>query len=249
VAFLILAFRFLTIVPVPGREAMGPGALGRAGWWFPLVGLMLGAVLALLDRVVDRLFPPLLSSLLVVSAWKVATGGIHLDGLADCLDGLAGPDVESRLAIIRDSRIGVFGAAGLVLCFLLALTALAELPSPARTAALLLAPVVGRLAPLLVGAWFRPASPHRGVGADFLGAVSRWAGPVHLGIAAGLAAALLGTGGLLVVAAAIIGALAWSAFMAWRLRGVTGDVLGASVELAELGVLLTTAALSHQKLL
>ena len=248
-ASLILAVRFLTIVPVPGREAAGPGALGRAAWWFPVVGLVLGAALGALDRVLGRLFPPLLAALLVVSVWKVATGGIHLDGLADCLDGFGGPDVERRLAIMQDSRIGVFGAAGLVLCFLIALSALAELPPSARAGSLLLAPVVGRLSPLLVGAWFAAATPQKGSGADFLRALSPWAGPAHLALAAGLAALLFGVAGLVAVAVALAGVLGWSALLAWRLGGVTGDVLGGGVELGELGVLLATAALAHQRLI
>src|SRR5262245_56761816 len=116
---LILAVRFLTIVPIPGREARGPGALGRAARWFPSVGLVLGGALAALDRGLALAFPTSLSAVLVVAAWKASTGGIHLDGLADSLDGLGGHDTEQRLAIMRDSRIGVFGAAGLILSLLI----------------------------------------------------------------------------------------------------------------------------------
>ncbi len=160
---LILAVRFLTIVPVPGREAAGLGALGRAAWWFPVVGLALGVALVALDRALALAFPPLLASLLVLSAWKVATGGIHLDGLADCLDGLGGRSAEQSLTIMRDSRVGVFGAVGLILVFLIGVVALAELPAGPRGRALLLAPVVGRLAPLLVGARV-PGGPRPGRG-------------------------------------------------------------------------------------
>ncbi|MDP2703599.1 MAG: adenosylcobinamide-GDP ribazoletransferase, partial [Candidatus Rokubacteria bacterium] len=103
---LILAARFLTIVPVPGREATGAGALGRAAWWFPAVGLALGACLVAADHLLAFLFPPLLGSILLIALWKVLTGGIHLDGLADVLDGLAGRNAGRRLAIMRDSRIG-----------------------------------------------------------------------------------------------------------------------------------------------
>ena len=73
-ASLILAIRFLTIVPVPGREAAGPGALGRAAWWFPAVGWA-QARLVVVDGAAARAFP--LAALLVVSLRKVATGGIH----------------------------------------------------------------------------------------------------------------------------------------------------------------------------
>ena len=112
---LILVLHFLTIVPVPGREAGGPSALGRAAWWFPVVGLLLGSTLAIAARAADALFPPLVAAALLVTGWKVATGGIHLDGLADCLDGLAGRDPVHRgdygflqISNTADQRIEVF---------------------------------------------------------------------------------------------------------------------------------------------
>ncbi|HWN16360.1 MAG TPA: adenosylcobinamide-GDP ribazoletransferase, partial [Candidatus Dormibacteraeota bacterium] len=159
---LILAVRFLTVVPVPGREGQGVSALGRAAWWFPVVGFLLGVGLAGTLAVLQALFPPLLASALLVTAWKAVTGGIHLDGLADVLDGLAGRDQAQRLAIMRDSRVGVFGAAGLILFLFLVVTAVADLPDPVRGRLLILAPVVGRAAPLLVGVWLRPATPGEG---------------------------------------------------------------------------------------
>jgi adenosylcobinamide-GDP ribazoletransferase len=246
VSSLILAVRFLTIVPVPGREAAGIGALGRAGWWFPVVGLALGGALVALDRALAVAFPALLASLLVVSAWKVATGGIHLDGLADCLDGLGGRTAEHSLSIMRDSRIGVFGAVGLILAFLIAVVALAELPPGARARALLLAPVVGRLTPLLVAPAFPAVAGGGGTAGVFLSGVSRWAGLVHLAAALGLAWVLLGAWGAAVVLGAALAALAWSGLFAWRLGGVTGDVLGGGVEIAELTVLLLAASLAFR---
>ncbi len=239
---LILALRFLTIVPVPGREGRGVSALGHAAWWFPVVGLMLGGLLAGAGRLVDVLFPPLVGAALLVTAWKAATGGIHLDGLADVLDGLAGRDPARRLAIMRDSRIGVFGAAGLVLFLLLSVTALAGLPAAVRGRLLVLAPVIGRVTPLLAGAWLTPATPGQGLGAAFAAGLSRWAGLVHAAAGLGLAAWMLGPWGVGVAAAAWGVAMLAASFVAGRLGGLTGDVLGAVVELAELGVLLGGAA-------
>ncbi|HEU5320052.1 MAG TPA: adenosylcobinamide-GDP ribazoletransferase, partial [Methylomirabilota bacterium] len=154
---LLVAARYLTIVPLPGAGHATLPALGRAAPWFPVVGLALGAALAALDAVTARLFPPLLAALLTVTGWKLLTGGLHLDGLADCLDGLTGRDVEHRLAIMRDSRIGAFGAIGLILFLLLEIGAVAELPPPLRWRALLAAPVVGRATPALLARLFAPA--------------------------------------------------------------------------------------------
>jgi adenosylcobinamide-GDP ribazoletransferase len=246
---LILALRFLTVVPVPGREAEGPAALGRAAWWFPVVGLLLGVFLALAGGLAGAAWPPAVAAAVVVTVWKVASGGIHLDGLADSLDGLAGRDAARRLTIMRDSRIGVFGAAGLALHLLLAITALASLSAPLRVRVLLLTPVVGRVAPLLAGAWLRPATPGRGLGASFAAGLSRWAGPAHVAAAGGLAAWLLGAAGVGIAAAGWAGALLVAALAARRLGGVTGDVLGAVVELAELSTLLAAAAAAHRGVL
>jgi len=247
VASLILALRFLTIVPVPGREAAGPGALGRAAWWFPAVGLGLGAALSAADRLLAQAFSPMLAAVLVLVAWKVATGGIHLDGLADSLDGLGGATREQRLAIMRDSRVGVFGAAGLVLCVLTAVIALAELPAGLRGVALIASPALGRIAPALAGSIAAAPEPRGGLGADFLGGLSRWCGPAQL-VAGGAALALaLGAVGLAPVAAAAGATLLWAALMIRRLGGLTGDALGAAVEVAELAALLAFAALGHRR--
>ena len=246
---LILAVRFLTVVPVPGREVQGVSALGRAAWWFPVVGFLLGVGLAATLAVLQALFPPLLASALLVTAWKAVTGGIHLDGLADVLDGLAGRDQAQRLAIMRDSRVGVFGAAGLILFLFLVVTAVADLPDPVRGRLLILAPVVGRAAPLLVGVWLPPATPGEGLGAAFVDGLSRWAGPLWAlgGIALGVA--LLGPWGAAIPAVAWVTVVLCASVVARRLGGLTGDVLGAVVELAELGALLAGAALARRGLL
>jgi adenosylcobinamide-GDP ribazoletransferase len=246
---LILAVRFLTVVPVPGREVQGVSALGRAAWWFPVVGFLLGVGLVGTLAVLQALFPALLASALLVTAWKAVTGGIHLDGLADVLDGLAGRDQAQRLAIMRDSRVGVFGAAGLILFLFLVVTAVADLPDPVRGRLLILAPVVGRAAPLLVGVWLPPATPGAGLGAAFVDGLSRWAGPLWAlgGIALGVA--LLGPWGAAIPAVAWVTVVLCASVVARRLGGLTGDVLGAVVELAELGALLAGAALARRGLL
>ncbi|HET7875865.1 MAG TPA: adenosylcobinamide-GDP ribazoletransferase, partial [Methylomirabilota bacterium] len=194
---LILAIRFLTVFPLPGREAGGPGALGRAAWWFPLVGLALGAVLALADRGLSRLFPPLVSAVLVLALWKVLTGGIHLDGLADCLDGLAGRDPEQRRAIMRDARIGVFGAVGLILALASGVASVSELPDSIRSRVLVLAPAVGRTMPLVIGWSLRRAAGSGGLGAEFASGVTSGAMILWLPATLFLTAHLLWPGGWL----------------------------------------------------
>ena len=241
---LVVAARYLTIVPLPGVVPGRADSLGRAAVWFPAIGLGIGAVLVGAERVTAVLFPSLLAALLTVTAWKLLTGGLHLDGLADCLDGLAGRDAEHRLAIMRDSRIGAFGAIGLILFLLLEVVAVAELPSGVRARALLVVPVIARATPPLLVRLF-PAAKSEGLGAAFGASVSGWAVPTALAIALVVALAALHAVAVPVFTISVLSALALTRFFAARVSGITGDVLGAGIEVAELAGLLTVSAWSH----
>jgi adenosylcobinamide-GDP ribazoletransferase len=236
-----MAMRYLTIVPIPGvrpsRE--GPGA---AAAWFPVVGLAIGALLVLVDRVTTALFAPLLAALLTVTAWKLVTGGLHLDGVADCLDGLVGRDPAQRLAIMRDSRIGAFGAVGLILFLLIEVAAVSGIDPRARWRALLLAPVVGRaMSPVMARIFPATGSGH---GAQFRADLGTAAPITASALALALALAVLGLMGAAAFVVAALVTTVVGAFMTRRLGGVNGDVHGAAVELAELSVLLVVAVAS-----
>lgn len=238
---LLVAARYLTIVSLPGPSPTDRLALGRSAPWFPVVGLLLGLAVAGTSWVTGRMFPSLLGALLSVTVWKVLTGGLHLDGLADCLDGLGGHDPEQRLRIMRDSRIGALGAVGLILFLLLEISAVAEIQPWARWRALVLAPVAGRAAAPLLAMLFPPARPD-GHAALFRQGLRRHAAPVALAVALGVAVIALGGPGLVALVASGLAALGAARFVASRIGGITGDVLGASVELAELVTLLVVAA-------
>lgn len=238
---LVLAVRYLTVLPLPGPRHAPPDRLGQAAPWFPVVGLAVGGVLVAVDWVAARWFPPLLGALLTVTAWKLVTGGLHLDGLADCLDGLGGRDQEHRLRIMRDSRIGTFGAVGLILFLMLELVAVAELGPHVRAPVLLAAPVIARATPPLL-ARLLPAARRDGQGTVFAAGVSRTGAALAPAAAALVAVAALGVTGLVATAVGLGVALAGARFMAARLGGLTGDVFGAMVEVAELGVLLAVIA-------
>jgi adenosylcobinamide-GDP ribazoletransferase len=246
VSGLLVAARYLTIVPLPGRD-VGLAALGRAAPWFPVVGLALGLVLTVIDVVVSRLFPPLLAGLLVVTGWKLLTGGLHLDGLADCLDGLVGRDPAHRLAIMQDSRIGALGAVGLILFLLLEVSALAEIVAPLRWRALVVAPAIGRTMPPLLARLF-PAARAHGHGAAFRAGLRPTSAPSALVLGVLVAVAGLGPPGVVAAAVGALVAVALGGFLATRLSGLTGDALGASIETTELVVLLTVSAWVHLRL-
>jgi len=247
---LLLAIGFLTVFPVQ-TPAPQPGDLGRAGVWFPTVGLILGVILATAHFLLSQLFSPLLTAALVVALWAMLTGGLHLDGLADCCDGLfAAVSPERRLEIMRDPRLGAFGGLGLTLFLILKILALASL-QPLSTfhlplsssfllpyCSLLLAPSFARWLILLVAR--QPSARPGGLGTDFaLGLTPR----VFL-LAALIPLALILLGGwraLIAAALAHLVAFVVIRLARARLGGITGDVLGLTVELSELAVLLAFA--------
>ena len=234
----VTAARYLTIIPLPENSSAreGPGA---AAMWFPVVGLAIGGLLALVDRVASAVFVPLLAALVTVTVWKLVTGGLHLDGFADCLDGLLGRDPAHRLAIMHDSRIGAFGATGLVLMLLLTIGAVSGIAPHARMGALVVAPVVGRAMSPIIGRVFPAPGP--GHGARFRAELGAAAPIVAAILALVVAVGMMGLGGVVALLLAAAVGFAWAAFMARRLGGVSGDVHGAVIELSELVVLLTAA--------
>ena len=238
---LRLALGFLTTLPVSAGE-YDAREFSRSARYFPWVGLLLGLLLSAAYLALDLILPPLLVSVLVTILWAGLTGGLHLDGLADCCDGLLAPvPPQRRLEIMRDPCVGAFGAIGLILFLLLKVAALSA--STAVLPALLLATTWARWLLLLVAR--RPPARTGGMGAGF------GAGLTTSIVATALIAPVI-TGGLAIYWGqdwrALIGILV--AFLVClsvlrmarvRLGGVTGDVYGLAVELCEVAILLVYA--------
>ena len=243
---VIVAFRYLTVLPLP--RSRGPGDLGRAAGWFPVVGLVLGAGLALASLVADRLMPPAVAAMALLVLWCVSTGGLHLDGLADTADGLGGGWSRARaLAIMRDGRSGPYGVAAIVLVLGLKASALASLPDGLVWRTLLAAPVLGRASPVLLARLCRPAradgSGHAfASGARLPGLLVGWL------VAAAVSVAALGPWGLASVGASTLATWGWAVYLRRRIGGFTGDTLGALVEVIEAGVLVLAVSLDFLEL-
>lgn len=227
---LILALQFLTRLPTPALTNFKAEELARAAIWFPLVGVLLGALIAAalwLGAQVD----PWLGALLGLLAWVGLTGALHLDGLADLADalGAAHGDKDRLLAVLADPHLGVFGVTALVVQLLIKLVLLMLLARAGLFWPLLLVPAWARLGPLL---WARLPSLKPGLGERFAWNIA-WPGmgtwAVLLALASLWAPALL---------AAPLLILGWRAWLRARLGGMTGDALGAGVEWVESGLLL-----------
>jgi len=233
---LLAAFALLTRLPLPVQEAPSPPVRGRSVLHYPLVGLVLGGLLALLASVLAAA-PAMLAAALVLLAWAGLTGGLHLDGLADSADAWVGGhgDRARTLAIMKDPASGPAGVSAIVLLLLLKFAALAALLARGELAALWLAPVLGRAALALLlatSAYVRPG----GLGAAQAEHLPRAAVAAVLLLVGVLPVAALGPPGAVPVAVALVVVLGLRRLMVRRLGGVTGDTLGASCEIVEAAV-------------
>lgn len=240
---LLLALQFLTRLPTPALDDLAPRDWGRSALAYPLVGLLLGALLVAL-RFALGTSDPLLQAALLLTLWVLLTGGLHLDGLADTADAWVGGhgDRERTLDIMKDPRSGPAAVSILVLVLLLKFAALAAMLRGGAWTALLLAPLLGRTA-LLGMLLTTPYVRAGGLGAAIAGHLSRKAALAML-LAAALGACFVADGWKALLAVLAIGWLLRRAFLA-RLGGVTGDALGATVELAETAALLALAIKIH----
>jgi adenosylcobinamide-GDP ribazoletransferase len=235
----LLALQFLTSIPVRISAEITPRIMGRAMVWFPVIGLILGGLLALADWALGSILPATVANALLLLLWVALTGALHLDGLMDCCDGLlAARDAEKRLEILRDTHVGAFAVVGVVCLLLLKFTLLLELPTAVRWQALLVIPAVSRAVMVFAARAFPYARPGPGLGQLFRDGL-HWS---HVLIAAAVALAaavlVLGWQGLVLsgVALAVTIVLAW--LVQRRIPGLTGDVYGMINEIVEAAALL-----------
>jgi adenosylcobinamide-GDP ribazoletransferase len=231
------ALSFLTVF---GPRLEPPPTLrevGASAWAFPIVGALIGLCLTLAHATLLQFFPVAVAAILVTAVWVALTGALHLDGWADCCDALVpAASPEKRRLILKDSRLGSFGAVGLTLLLGLKAAGVASLDAPALP--LLLSPLVGRasLVWLASGAF----ADQTGMGGDFASGVQprvmRLVVPGAL-----VASSLTGLLGLISALTGLAGAFILFHTAQSRLGTVNGDVLGASCELCETMVLIIAA--------
>jgi adenosylcobinamide-GDP ribazoletransferase len=240
-----LALTFLTVLPWRGQGEVGPQDLARSMFWFPWVGLILGLGFWAGLWVLQIFMAPVAAALLLALT-VLATRGLHLDGLADTVDGLGGGrNPQERLAIMKDSRLGAFGAMSLFLVLLLKFTLFLAWAGQGVTFGLILFPVVSRWGMVFLAYLSPYARPEGGLGQAMTTGVSR---EVLLGATCSalfLSFLTFQVGGLLLLAAAALVVWLLSLYFQKKLGGVTGDVLGAANEILEILVLLGALFCSH----
>ncbi len=236
----LTALQFLTRIKLTDQNEVTPAAFGASVRYFPLVGALIGAILA----AACHLAAPVLSvhslAVVLVILEFVLTGGLHYDGLMDSADGLmSGRSRERKLEIMKDSRVGAYGVVVFVFLVLAKFSFLLDLlgDTASPLAALFAMPVLGRFAMVVAITAFPYARPE-GIGKAF----ADLAGYRSLLIAGTLVLVLvapLGLTALAALAAAILGAAAVGSYATRHLGGLTGDIYGAVTEITETLVLVT----------
>jgi adenosylcobinamide-GDP ribazoletransferase len=235
------AVRFLTIVPVRGGDAPP----GRAAAFFPLVGAILGAVGAGVYLLTAKAFPVSIAALATVAFWIAISGVLHEDGLADVADAVrAGRTRERVLSILKDSRIGTFGAVAVLLSVIARWQALEYLATPHVGETLIAAQAVPRAAIVAMAWCSRPAGS--GLGYALASTLSTPAAVTAMAL--GTAAALLcgWRAGFAMIAGSVLIVQASRGWFYLRLGGVNGDCLGFTEQLIEIFILLMFACRSCQ---
>ena len=229
---LILAFQFLTRLPMPQVRDFTPARLATSVRWFPFVGLVIGGVLLALVWLASRI-DPWLAAWFGLLGWIVVTGGLHLDGLADVADalGAAHRDRERLLAVLKDPHLGTFGVLTLIVQLSGKLVLLELVVRNSHWAALVLIPAWARLG-ILFWQTLPPLAP--GYGARMSESVPKRARALWL--------ALLAVLSLFVAPPLLAAPLVIWLYRRWLLKklgGMTGDCLGAGVEVVELALLIS----------
>ena len=241
------ALLFCTILPISSSAATEGSDLARAGWAMPVAGAVVGAIGAATYWIATKVgLPPMPAAMLALVATIIITGGLHEDGLADTADGFGGGSSRERtLAIMRDSRIGTFGACALSASIILRWSALVTIADPQKVMMALVAAQVSARATL--PAFMRLVPPARTDGLSASAGLPPWGTIVSASaIAAVVLIIVLGPldalVGLLLLAAMglLVGALSVK-----QIGGQTGDVIGALEQMGEIVILLTAAALQR----
>ena len=242
----LLALKFLTIIRLPGQKQIDPLQLGRSTVYFPLVGLVIGLILAGLAWIFQAIMPVFIGSALLVAAGIFLTGGMHIDGFIDTCDGIGGQKpVEERWRIMHEGRVGAFGVAGAILLLLVKFAALMSIPRGLIIPAVIIMPVVSRWAMVFVIAAFPYARP-QGMGKVFKENTkwsAFWLGAFFTIIISMLAAFLFGIALFyfvvpLIMLVILLIAYFYASYLKGKFGGLTGDCYGAVNEVAEACVLI-----------
>jgi adenosylcobinamide-GDP ribazoletransferase len=239
VSAFFAALQFLTLFPCPRQKEYVVADAGRSAIFFPVIGLILGSILALVNFLLAPFASAGLLSALLVTLLAFMTRGLHLDGVGDTFDGLgAGGDRDRILSVMDDSHTGVFGLVAIVSVLLLKIHALESMDID-RWRALLVAPILGRWAMVLLA--YRSKAAKVGLGSNLVDHLQTKQFLLATVLALLLVASIFRWNGIVMMAWVAIFTTASKSYFHRRLGGVTGDTFGAVGELSETSVMVLLA--------
>ncbi|MFC1981661.1 adenosylcobinamide-GDP ribazoletransferase [Chloroflexota bacterium] len=244
----VAALQFLTSIRLPWLREARPEEFGRSVVYFPVVGLIIGLILAGLNWLLSLILPSALVNASLLVSLVVITGALHLDGFADTCDGIAGHrTAEDRHQVMHDSRVGGFGVVGVVLLLLVKYVALSSIPESLMMTTLLFMPVVSRWT-IVYALFAYPYARPSGLGLAFKQG-ARW----HRFTAATLITfavsvfliPLFHLAGFIIIFAVWVITVITAAYLKGKFSGLSGDTYGAINELVEVSVLILVIILAR----
>lgn len=233
----VIALTFLTRIPLPQPNDVSPEEFNRSYRYYPLVGLVIGLLLWLLAKALFPYYPPLVLGALLLGAELMLTGGIHIDGFMDSMDGLLSARSPERiLEIMKDSRVGAHASMALFGLLLIKFSLLASL-TPSLLSILIVMPILSRWV-FQIGVIGFPYARSQGLGKGVHEA-THWIPFILSGIVVcGISYFLVGLAGLIAVGATVLTITLFASKVSSLLGGLTGDLYGALIELSEVICLL-----------
>lgn len=239
---LALLFKFMTRLPFPGGNIFDSKALGKGMKWFPIVGLIIGFINLFVATVLESFIPsPILMGIILVTLDVIITGGLHLDGLADTFDGIFSyRSKQKMLEIMKDSRVGTNGVLVLILYFIFKIAFLvetSELFGINQGVIMLIIPVLSRINSV-VNCTFEPYARATGMGKNFVDNTDKTGLLISY---LTVTAILYGIGQIfmlpfvnlfIILNILIICGFLFGKLMTKKIGGITGDTLGALLELS-----------------
>jgi adenosylcobinamide-GDP ribazoletransferase len=230
---LFIALQFLTIIPLQPSVRPEERDIARSMSFFPLMGMIIGGFLILINLITSRYLSPFITSALILIGWVGITGALHLDGFADTVDGLCGGEKKEQiLRIMEDSFIGAKGAIALILLLLLKFTILVELAAEYKNYALFFAPVAGRWS-MVAGIYLSSYAREEGLAKAFFshktGREIFWASLITFC----LGLILFRIEFFYIIGIVLAANLFLITYIKRRIGGLTGDTLGALNEIIE----------------
>jgi len=242
---VLAAIQFLTTLRGRRERQFTPEQLAGSTGYFPLVGIIIGLILAGSYWLLQFILPPSIVRGLIVVGTVVLSGGLHLDGFIDTFDGIGGhKSPQARHEVMRDSHAGSFGIIGVVLLLLVKYLALSNIPDNLMMPALIMMPALSRWT-MVYAVFAYPYARKSGLGTLFKQGTGRRSFGIATAIALGITIPLFHTASLAIIIGAWLTALAAAYYLKGKFAGLTGDTYGAVNEIAEVSVLILVSLLAY----